>query len=140
MKNVHVTHRHHVVDLPDTKPVKNIGHERLETHVLDTGDELSRLEVLVRRVAAPLSEVVDEVPRDVIVDRRPTKRLLNKDVLRDLAQCTALLAEVDDETDTAALCPADALFDRVDEVGLARANVGTEHVRAVACRSSTVQS
>ena len=60
--NAHVTHRHHVVDLLDAEPVKDVGHERLETHVLDAGDKLGRLEVLVGRVTTTLAQIVNEVP------------------------------------------------------------------------------
>lgn len=64
-KNLHVAHRHHVVDLLDTQPVQNVGHERLESHVLHTGDELSRLEVLVSGVTTTFAEVVHEIPYEI---------------------------------------------------------------------------
>lgn len=32
-----------VVDLRDSEPVENVGHESLKPHVLDSGDELRRL-------------------------------------------------------------------------------------------------
>lgn len=35
---VHVTHRDHVVNLPDTEPVKDIRHEGLKTHIFHAGD------------------------------------------------------------------------------------------------------
>ena len=44
---VHVTHRDHVVDFLDTEPVEDIGHQRLESHILDTGDKFCGLEVSV---------------------------------------------------------------------------------------------
>ena len=56
---------------------------------------------------------------------------MKDDVLGDFAKCTALLAEIDDETDAAALRPSDAFLDRVDEVGLAGANIGTKDIRTV---------
>lgn len=54
------------------------------------------------------------------------------DSLRDFPEGAAFLAEVYDEADTAALRPADALLDRVDEIRLACADIGTEDVRTVA--------
>jgi hypothetical protein len=51
-----------VVNLLDAEPVQDIGHESLEAHVFDTGDELRGLEILVRAVTSTLAEVVDEVP------------------------------------------------------------------------------
>jgi hypothetical protein len=51
-----------MVDLPDPKPVEDIRHKCLKPHILDTSDKFRRLEVLVSRIAAPLAEVVDEVP------------------------------------------------------------------------------
>ena len=53
-------------------------------------------------------------------------------VLGDFAEGTAFLAEVDDKSDAPTLCCADALFDGVDEVGFAGADVGAEDVGAVA--------
>ena len=52
--------------------------------------------------------------------------------LRDLAERAAFLAAVDDEPDAAGLRAADALFDRVRQIRPARADVGAEHVGAVA--------
>lgn len=56
-----VRHGDHVVDLLNSEPVEDVGHEELEPHVLDTGDHLGRLEVSVGRVTSSLSRVVDEV-------------------------------------------------------------------------------
>ena len=52
--------------------------------------------------------------------------------LRDLTQSAAFLAEVYDETNASSLRATNALLDRIYEVGLASANVGTEYVGAVA--------
>ena len=60
--DAHVAHRDHIVDLRDAEPVQDVGHERLEAHVLHACDELRGLEVLVRGVAAALAQVVHEVP------------------------------------------------------------------------------
>lgn len=57
----HIAHGDHVVDLLDTKPVEDVGHESLETHVLHASDELRRREVLVGGVATAFAEVVHEV-------------------------------------------------------------------------------
>lgn len=59
---LHIAHRDHVVDLSDTKPVQHVRHQRLEAHILDSGNELRGLEVLVCRVTAALTEVIYEVP------------------------------------------------------------------------------
>lgn len=68
--DVHIAHRNHVVDFRDTQPVQDIGHERLEAHILHTRDELRRLEVLVGRVAAAFTEVVHEVSVRGIAKRK----------------------------------------------------------------------
>ena len=68
MCDVHIAHRHHVVDLLDTEPVQHVGHERLETHVLDARDEFRRFEVLVGGVTATLAQVVDQVPKSRLSD------------------------------------------------------------------------
>ena len=60
--NSHVAHRHHVVDLLDPKPVQDVGHERLEAHVLHASDKLGRLEILIGRIAATLAQVVYKIP------------------------------------------------------------------------------
>ena len=57
--DVHVAHRDHIINLLYPQPVQDVGHERLESHVLYACDELRGFEVLVSRVAAPFSEVVD---------------------------------------------------------------------------------
>ncbi len=51
--------------------------------------------------------------------------------LGNFTEGTTLFTEVDDETDATALCATNALFDGVGEVGLARANVRSEDIRAV---------
>lgn len=58
----HIAHRHHVVDLRDTEPVQDVGHERLEAHVLHASNDLCRLEVLVRRITTALAKIVHKVP------------------------------------------------------------------------------
>ena len=60
--DLHITPGHHVVDLLNTEPVKDVRHQGLETHVLHSSDELCRLEVLVCGVAAALAQVVHKVP------------------------------------------------------------------------------
>lgn len=52
-------------------------------------------------------------------------------ILGDFAERTTLFAEVHDEADAAALSDTDALLDGVDQVWLARADVGAEDVRSV---------
>jgi hypothetical protein len=41
-----LAHTQHSVNLLDTKPVKNIGHQRLEPHVFDTRNILGSFEIL----------------------------------------------------------------------------------------------
>ena len=67
---LHVAHADHLVNLGDPQPVQDVGHERLEAHVLDACDELRGLEVLVRGVAAALAQVVHEVPEATVSVRR----------------------------------------------------------------------
>ena len=97
------------------EPVEDVGHELLEAHVLDAGHAFGALEIRRRAIAAdlPLARVVDQE-------------------LRHLAERTAFLAVVDDEAHAALLRHLDADFDAVREVGAARADVGAEHVGAVA--------
>jgi hypothetical protein len=59
-----------MVDLLYPKPVQDVGHERLESHVLHACDELSGLEVLVCGITTPFAEIVNEVPR------KPFERML----------------------------------------------------------------
>ena len=65
---LHITHRDHVVDFLDTEPMQHVRHQRLETHILDSGNEFRRLEVLVCRVTAAFTEVIHEVPDRFILD------------------------------------------------------------------------
>jgi hypothetical protein len=99
----------------DAQPVEDVGHQLLEAHVLHAGHALGAREILVGRVAAhlALARVVDQE-------------------LGHLAERAAFLARVGDEAHAAALRALDALFDGVREVGAAGADVGAEHVRAVA--------
>ena len=101
--------------LRDAQPVQHVGHQLLEAHVLHAGHALGAGEVLVGGVAAhlALARVVDQE-------------------LGHLAERAAFLAGVGDQADAAALRAQDALLDRVREVGAAGADVGAEHVRAVA--------
>ena len=39
-KHKHITHGYHIIYLLDTEPMQYIRHQGLETHVLDTCDEL----------------------------------------------------------------------------------------------------
>ena len=55
----HIAHADHVVDLLDAEPVQDVGHEGLETHVFDSGDDFSATEVFIGAVTTAFSEVVD---------------------------------------------------------------------------------
>ena len=109
----HVAHAEHAIDLGDAQPVQDIRHQRLEAHVLDAGDVLRALKVLVGAIGAAFARVVDEV-------------------LRHLAQRAALLAEVDDDAGAAGLRFFDRLLDPKDQVGATGADVTAEDVGAVA--------
>ena len=52
--------------------------------------------------------------------------------INHLSKCSAFLAEVDHDPDATALSALDGLLDSEDEVRAARANVGSEDVRAIA--------
>jgi len=60
--------------------MQDVGHQRLETHILDTGYHLGRLEVLVGRIASALAKVVNKV-------------------FGHFAEGSAFFAEVDDDSD-----------------------------------------
>ena len=94
---------------------KQVGHQLLEAHVLHARDALGAIEVLRRRIAAglALARVVDEE-------------------LGDLAERAAFLAIVDHHADAALLRHLDADLDAMREVRPAGADVGAEHVGAVA--------
>ena len=93
----------------------HVRHQLLEARVLDAGDAFGALEIGRRLVAArlALARIVDEE-------------------LGDLAERAAFLAVVDDEADAAVLRLPRRLLDAVGEIGPAGADVGAEHVRAVA--------
>mmetsp|Transcript_3601 Transcript_3601/g.10927 ORF Transcript_3601/g.10927 Transcript_3601/m.10927 type:complete len:215 (-) Transcript_3601:2485-3129(-) len=112
---LHVRHGDEAVDALDAQPVQHVGHQSLEPRVCDASDGLRAIEVLRGAITALLSfaHVVDQV-------------------FRHLAQSPALLAEVDDDSISAALRALDALFDGVRQVRAARANVAPEDVAAVA--------
>jgi hypothetical protein len=50
----------------DTKPVQDIGHKCLESHVLHTSNILCTLEILRCSIKPTLSGVIDEVLHDEI--------------------------------------------------------------------------
>ena len=60
------------------------------------------------------------------------RTISDRDVLCDLTEGAALLAEVHDETDTATLGTANAFLDGISEVGFACADVGAEDIGTVA--------
>ena len=112
---LHVAHRHEAVDPPHAEPVQRVRHQLLEARVLHAGDAFGPLEVGRGRVAAllALARVVDQE-------------------LGDLAERAAFLAVVDDDAELALLRGAGAFLDAVNEIGPAGADVGAEHVGAVA--------
>ena len=112
---LHVRHGNEVMDLGHTQEVERIGHQSLEARVLNSGNLLRTIEIILRRITALLA-----LPG--IVDQ----------VLGHLTEAAALLAVVDDQTGAATLSRLDGLFNRMREVGTARADVRPEDIRAVA--------
>jgi hypothetical protein len=53
-----LAHAEHAVDLLDAEPMQDIGHQGLESHVLDPGDALSSLEVIRGAVFSSFSCIV----------------------------------------------------------------------------------
>lgn len=109
---LHVAHTQHSINLGDTKPVKNVGHKRLEAHVFDTSNVLRSLEVLAGSVFASLSGIVNEV-------------------FGDLAKCSAFFTEVDDNTTSAILSFLDSFFDSESEIRATCANIRAKDVAAI---------
>src|SRR5581483_9317743 len=90
-------------------------HQLLETRILHAGDAFSALEIGRSRIAIllALARVIDQE-------------------LCHFAERTPFLAVVDDKAKPTLLRAARAFLDAMDEVGTAGADVGAEHVGAVA--------
>ena len=113
--------------------MKDIGHKGLEAHVLDARDDLSGLEIFVCRVTTAFAKVVDKIPErdgDMLVAGIEMKWGMSK--LGDFSQCATLFAEVDDDSDPAVLCAANAFLDGVCQVWFTRTNVGAKDIGTVA--------
>lgn len=54
-----LAHAEHAVNLLDTKPMENVGHQGLETHILDSSHVLGPLEVVRSFVFTSLPCVID---------------------------------------------------------------------------------
>jgi hypothetical protein len=59
--HLHIAHGHHVINLDDTQPMQDIGHEGLEPHILHAGDQFCRFKIPISGIATSFSEIVDEV-------------------------------------------------------------------------------
>jgi hypothetical protein len=103
------------MDAGDAEPMQHVRHQLLKAHVAHAGDAFGALEVAGRTIATllALARIVDEE-------------------LSDLAERAAFLAIVDDETDTAGLRHLDGDLDAVRQIRPAGADIGPEHVGAVA--------
>mmetsp|Transcript_51127 Transcript_51127/g.122994 ORF Transcript_51127/g.122994 Transcript_51127/m.122994 type:complete len:429 (-) Transcript_51127:1632-2918(-) len=112
---LHVTHGDEPVNLRHTEPVQDVWHENLESRVRHARHLLCAVEILRGPVAAflALAHVVDEV-------------------LCHLSQGAALLPEVNANSCSSPLGTLDALLDGVRQVRPASADVGAEHVAAIA--------
>ena len=95
--------------------MQHVRHELLKAHVLHPCDAFGALKVGFGTVPAflPLASIVNEE-------------------FRDFAQSTAFFAEIRDYACTALLRGFHADLDAMNEVGAAGADVGAEHIRAVA--------
>src|SRR5262245_35008497 len=112
---LHVAHRGEAVDAGDAEPMQHVRHQLLKSHVAHAGDAFGALEIAGGTIAAllALARVVDQE-------------------LGDLAERAAFLAIVDYESDAARLRHLDGDLDAVRQIGPAGADVGAEHVGAVA--------
>src|SRR5581483_3574060 len=110
-----IRHRDQPVDAGHAEPMQHVGHELLKTGILHPGHTFGAREI--RRGLVPawlaLARVVDQE-------------------LGHLPQCPPLLAVIDDEAGAAGLRLSDTLLDAVGEVWPTSADVGPEHIRAVA--------
>mmetsp|Transcript_91701 Transcript_91701/g.230452 ORF Transcript_91701/g.230452 Transcript_91701/m.230452 type:complete len:286 (-) Transcript_91701:329-1186(-) len=95
--------------------MEDIGHEHLEARIRDTCHLLRAIEIFCGSIPTllALAHIVDKI-------------------LGHLAQCPALLPEVDADACSSILCCLDALLDGVRQIGPARANVRAKHVAAIA--------
>jgi hypothetical protein len=120
--------------------VQNIRHQRLESHVFDSGNQFGRLKVSIGRVTSSFSRVVDKVcgvewDGDLSVDEKPTMRWNTPEVgltLGHLTQRSAFFSEINDESNSTPLSTLDGLLDPVNQVRSTRADIRTEHVGPVA--------
>src|SRR6516225_5850234 len=111
----HVAHGDEAIDALETEPVDYIRHQLLETRILNARHTFGAFEILGCRIAAflALAGVVDQE-------------------FGDFAKGTALFSIVDDDSQAAVLAGAGAFLDAVKQIGAAGADVGAEHVGAVA--------
>src|SRR5271170_3597268 len=112
---LYVRHRHPAVYTADAEPVDRVRHQFLKTQILHPGDALSAVEIGIGAISARLSlaRVVDEK-------------------FGDFTERTALLAVVDNDPDPTLLRGRDADFDTMNQIGPTGADVGAEHIGAVA--------
>jgi len=112
---LHIGHGNKVMYFGDAEIMQGVRHQCLKPSILDPSDLLGAIEVLLSGIAAGLAfaGVVDKV-------------------LGDLAERSALLAKIDDESATSLLGGFDAFLDGVREVRAARADVASEDVGSVA--------
>lgn len=55
-----LAHTQHPVDLGNTKPVQNVRHQGLETHVFHTSDVFGPLEIVRSAILSSLSGVIHD--------------------------------------------------------------------------------
>lgn len=116
--------------------MKDVGHEDLEAHVLDTGDVLRPTEVVGRVVATTLAGIVDEVLGNLTESATflaDCHRWKAERVSDERTGKEAKIGErtVNDHSHAAPLRTPDRLLDTVNQVRPARADVGTKDVGAV---------
>jgi hypothetical protein len=103
----------HAINLGNTKPVQNVGHQSLEAHVLDSRNVLCSFEVHARRIRAPLASIVDQI-------------------LGDFAKGSSFFAEVDDHSAASLLGLLDGFFDAEDQVRATGADVRAKDIASIA--------
>ena len=66
-----LAHAQHPVNLGDTKPVEDVGHQGLEAHILDTCDVFGSLEIVRCTILPAFSGVVHNCDPHYLLDKTP---------------------------------------------------------------------
>src|SRR5215467_415460 len=111
----HVAHRYQPINARYSEPMQGVGHQLLETGILNPRHAFGPLKVRSGHIAPflPLARVVDKE-------------------LRHLSKRSPLLAVVHNDPESARLRHAHTFLDAVNEIGAAGTYVGPENVRSTA--------